>query len=913
MEHERDVCGAAGWPLVGRDGLVASVVDRLAEPECHGVLLCGDSGSGRTRVLAEVAGRLDGVVVRLRATVTTSSVPMGVLAPLLTHAAGTPGDPLAAVQAIVSDLSLRWDDKTVVVCVDDVERLDDPSAIVLSHLVLAGQVKLVATATHFPLASTEITGLVADGYLVKDTLEPLPAGAVSQLVDAYLGGRVTRSVSATLLAVAVGSPGLLRVALDELTSSGELCCQDGVWLLSRADNLLSRADNLDWPRRGVNVWGRARLEGMTDPVRRVLEIVAVAQPMSFTRLGVLAPAGDVDWLINSGMLDLDESTGLVTFARPAFRSVVRQAMSLGRRRDIRRQLTAGLDRPHLPTAARVRYVRLDLACGEEIPLEEAIVAAGQAARYANADLVSRVIQSTSPEELRANPAGRAKLTRIHAEALLEAGRPDDCLAALDTIEGPPSDWSEYVLAQVMRATIAAYRGDQDAAREILDHSDHLLHMIGTGHVANAACLLDLKRARLELSLGCYPAARTLLTSLHARQQRPGHTRFTVELHTALLELHVATGTDEEISDTASRLDNAIAETGPFRLRDLSQVPYRDLHFAFEYATYAAITAGDFDRARFLIDAVTTPTLVPVKFTAHYGDPATAVDAMLAAREGRLTDLLSVAVPAITSTSRNDFGGMHASLLALAGMAETYLGHPGQAGAYLAEAETALTGARRGAFHTALIELTIHTSRLWAGHPGATGQINAYLDRVRGAELLRLECYALTETGLHGDQASLKLLQDHTHASRLQQQLAHTLLARDIADIAGIAERAEHADLALLAAKIAAAGLTLPRDNTDETSRARARLERLFHRASHTCGGIDRHILGLDETINDHSLTPRELEIAQLVIAGTSNRDIATTLVVSPRTIEGHLYRIYAKLGIDKRTDITPDHLGTPPP
>lgn len=48
------------------------------------------------------------------------------------------------------------------------------------------------------------------------------------------------------------------------------------------------------------------------------------------------------------------------------------------------------------------------------------------------------------------------------------------------------------------------------------------------------------------------------------------------------------------------------------------------------------------------------------------------------------------------------------------------------------------------------------------------------------------------------------------------------------------------------------------------------------------------------------LTRREREIAVLVSQGASNRSIAQSLVVSVRTVEGHLGRIYAKLGLSGR-------------
>jgi DNA-binding CsgD family transcriptional regulator len=50
-----------------------------------------------------------------------------------------------------------------------------------------------------------------------------------------------------------------------------------------------------------------------------------------------------------------------------------------------------------------------------------------------------------------------------------------------------------------------------------------------------------------------------------------------------------------------------------------------------------------------------------------------------------------------------------------------------------------------------------------------------------------------------------------------------------------------------------------------------------------------------------ALTPREREVLDWVAAGKTNRDIATILGASPRTVEKHLERIYEKLGVETRT------------
>ena len=52
-----------------------------------------------------------------------------------------------------------------------------------------------------------------------------------------------------------------------------------------------------------------------------------------------------------------------------------------------------------------------------------------------------------------------------------------------------------------------------------------------------------------------------------------------------------------------------------------------------------------------------------------------------------------------------------------------------------------------------------------------------------------------------------------------------------------------------------------------------------------------------------SLTPAELDVARLVAEGLANKDIATRLFVSPRTVHSHLSHIYSKLGMSSRVQL----------
>ena len=52
------------------------------------------------------------------------------------------------------------------------------------------------------------------------------------------------------------------------------------------------------------------------------------------------------------------------------------------------------------------------------------------------------------------------------------------------------------------------------------------------------------------------------------------------------------------------------------------------------------------------------------------------------------------------------------------------------------------------------------------------------------------------------------------------------------------------------------------------------------------------------------LTPQELQVAILVAEGRRNREIADTLFLSLRTVESHLGRVFRKLGVDSRTQLS---------
>jgi DNA-binding CsgD family transcriptional regulator len=54
---------------------------------------------------------------------------------------------------------------------------------------------------------------------------------------------------------------------------------------------------------------------------------------------------------------------------------------------------------------------------------------------------------------------------------------------------------------------------------------------------------------------------------------------------------------------------------------------------------------------------------------------------------------------------------------------------------------------------------------------------------------------------------------------------------------------------------------------------------------------------------DLTLTPSERRVAELAASGKTNRDVASALFISPKTVEANLARIYRKLGIKSRAEL----------
>jgi len=76
-------------------------------------------------------------------------------------------------------------------------------------------------------------------------------------------------------------------------------------------------------------------------------------------------------------------------------------------------------------------------------------------------------------------------------------------------------------------------------------------------------------------------------------------------------------------------------------------------------------------------------------------------------------------------------------------------------------------------------------------------------------------------------------------------------------------------------------------------------------AGDPCFAVSVRELGIEREAfaRRYGLSPREAEVAELVLRGYPNPVIASTLGIAPTTTKRHLTRIFDKIGVDSRTQL----------
>jgi len=143
----------------------------------------------------------------------------------------------------------------------------------------------------------------------------------------------------------------------------------------------------------------------------------------------------------------------------------------------------------------------------------------------------------------------------------------------------------------------------------------------------------------------------------------------------------------------------------------------------------------------------------------------------------------------------------------------------------------------------------------------------------------------------------ELVEGHLAPARADH--AEALVTGDPRTLAGVSSTFEAMGAWLVAAEAAAAAAVALR-RAEEPRKAVAAELRAAELARRCQGAITPALRAIE---TQALLSSREIEVATLASGGLANKEIASRLSVSVRTVENHLQRVYEKLGVARRADL----------
>ncbi|OBJ58532.1 helix-turn-helix transcriptional regulator, partial [Mycobacterium sp. 1423905.2] len=211
-------------------------------------------------------------------------------------------------------------------------------------------------------------------------------------------------------------------------------------------------------------------------------------------------------------------------------------------------------------------------------------------------------------------------------------------------------------------------------------------------------------------------------------------------------------------------------------------------------------------------------------------------------------------------------------------------------------------------HVAVFMPELELARAW--ERASVGEMTvAQAHAVRAAHIT--EAAGMHAAEMHALHTAVRF-SDRSHANRLGElaEILNTPIARAVADHArGLADN----DAGLIDAAAAQfADLGAVALAADASAQAAVQHARVGNRGKQIESSTQASSLARRYGLRTPAvkaagaplpLSGREREVAALVVAGLSNRQIAERLVVSVRTVEGHLYRLFTKLGINNRDQL----------
>ena len=808
---------------------------------------------------------------------------------------GPPPDPHAVGVALLNALRGQAETHPLLVAIDDVQWLDPASAGALAYAVRRLREEPVGVLL------TRRTGL--ESVLLDEVARCLPAGRSTHVEIGPLGVAELHGVVQEQLGGALPRPLLAEVR--EASGGNPFYALEIVRMLRRTSTSVEAGHPLPVPE-SLHDLVHSRLLALPPESREyLLAAAAHAHPTTV----VVEAATGVDRrrglppALEARIVELDGSR--IAFTHPLLAAGAYEIADPIRRSEVHARLAELLEDPE----ARA----WQLAASVDEPDEAVAAVLEAAAAHARARgaprpaalLLDRAGEMTPPERSEDRVRRLADAASLH----FDAGDSPRAEARLAELIGRLAAGRERARALMVLARIRTYVAPDEAAAlflQVLDEAEGDRELLAGAHDGVASCFvwllkdldeavrhaqitLDLARelgddalgadavvARLwaEAALGRASAAATAEHAL-ALQPAAVDRRLLDQPSVALAEYWMWIDEHRRSREAVSEMLERVDELGDEASRPYLLLLQGLVERLLGRLEIALACARDGQTAA---EQAGQPLLVGFNF---------ALEGLVLAELGRADETRDATQAALAIAPTNGFVGPAVS--AALGHLQLSLDDPGEAVACL---ETAVEAVRR----EGIVE------------PGLTRFV---VDQIE----------ALTELGRR-DEAVELLDWFEGHARRLERAsaLANCARCRGL-----LAAQAGDTDEALAAYEDALAwharveipldrGRTLlalgaarrrakrRRDARATLEEARAVFERIGARVWADRARAElRRISGRAAALG--ALTPAEEKVAALVADGKTNREVAAALFLSDRTVEGHLSRIFGKLGIRHRTEL----------
>lgn len=865
-------------PHVGRAHELSRALDAVTAEPGRGAILAGAAGVGKSHLLDRVAEGLAGggwSPLLAHGDPTRQTSAFGAFGDLLPPLTGEPDRWALVLHAGLDHLVVRAGAGQPVLVADDLHAFDPASAALVQQAVLDGRVRLVGTLRVGDPAPDAVTALWKDDLVERIDLVPLDPDESAELAEQLVGGPIDSDTHARLWTWTQGSPLLLTEIVEHARDHGNWRQVAGLWQLA------------DAPAQSP------RLAGLLD------ERVAACPP---------AVADLVDAVALAGRLPIDVADALVGHAAVTAAERAR----LVRVRTEHGRIGVALDHPlygELRRAAtppeRQAHLRHRLLDVVEAPPAAGLTAADMA-------LVAEWYLETG------RVGGRtAEILLAAAERAWAGNEPERAAAfARRSWELDPADRSGHLLVSALARigatgeletlapqVAATATSDRVRAQAVLSHALALFHFSNRPADARALLkdgeryvddpvwrgLLVVEAASYALQMGDVRVAEAQAAPL----LDAAHPRAAAEAAGVVAPARALMG---RIADST-----AAAERGLAIARSLTDDFVDVGQYLFHMLT-ALVDDGRVAEAEGLAQAaLDDPTGPSDRFSRAFVHVSLGRIYRMRGRPETAARSFREAVASFDAVHRAGFAAW-----AFAGLAAVR--------AEVGDLEGARTAAERCRalrdhpirVGTAEVRRSLAWVHVAAGDPDEAADVldAAAEDGLAAGELVHagLALHDLVRLGrperaverlrtLAGetDSAVLAIWADHAAAS----------VARDRAGLERVAEAFESLGCELAAAETWSEASTIgPDGRPGRPAGAAARRAMILARQ---CEGARTPLLAMprDRAAVDE-LSDREREIAELAATGVGRRQIAERLVISPRTVDSHLQRIYAKLGVTSR-------------